>query len=222
MSNFASSTKDDICLVHRAFPSTHRVLGLPNVCIFLYTDPACESWIICAAHSLHKCSSQGFGKCPCRGIKELWCSDPAPADISPNIVGHSRKTKSYLSMGILLACSNPSDKYRDKIVFSPLASLHFCSFCLSYPTVMHTVVPLTFSLRRPFNLFQLFKSPSWRNNDAAKHSGLQGLIPNQFPGRFALTLAPLRSYRNEKGPHYDSGVYGKRIINTTGGMETGR
>lgn len=98
VSNCTSSTKDEICRVRRMFYSTHWVhcVCLTWVCVSVCRC-ACESWIICGVHPLHKCSFQGFGKSPCTGDKKLQRSDPALADISQNIVEHSghKKLPSY-------------------------------------------------------------------------------------------------------------------------------
>lgn len=69
------------------------------------------------------------------------------------------ETKSYLALGILPACSNPTDNTRTKF---PLADGFFPVLfrSSSYPTVMRSVLqPLIFSLWFPFNLIPLFQIP---------------------------------------------------------------
>lgn len=129
------------------------------------------------------------------------------------------ETNSYLSILFLLACSNPTDKSKDKICFhnwllcTPV-TLIFVSHCHAHSHSTY-FLPLT-----SFNLFQLFKSPSWWNNDAAK------LWASRFDPKPIFKMpcphsGPFVELSKWKGPHYDSGMYRKSIINKTGGVEEG-
>lgn len=172
------------------FHNTNWVYCLPNVCWCVYIW-LCAFWIICGVHPLHKCSFQGFGKSPCTGNKKLQRSDPVLADISQNIVGHSRNKKlpSYGNSACML---KPHRLIQSKSFLSPLASFHFCIPCLHIPL----------SCAQSFRLFSLsdflltcfnFSNPLLGEiMMLPKHSGLQGLNPNQFSRCQALVLAPLR------------------------------